>query len=76
MTLPHDAMIGLQRSARNGSGSGYFPGGVFEYNKTFDVPDLNRPSSVARRVRRRPWLLGNFEAQNQETPDGVVMTTG
>ena len=36
VTLPHDAMIGLERSAKNGSGSGYFPGGVFEYNKAFD----------------------------------------
>jgi len=37
VTLPHDAMIELERSARNSSGSGHFPGGVFEYNKTFDI---------------------------------------
>jgi beta-galactosidase len=40
VVLPHDAMIGLERSSVNGEGpsTAYFPGGVVEYTKTFDVP--------------------------------------
>lgn len=40
VTLPHDAMIELPRSATDGEGAstGFFPGGVVEYSKTFDVP--------------------------------------
>lgn len=40
VTLPHDAMITLPRSedATSGGRGAYFPGGVFEYSKTFDVP--------------------------------------
>jgi hypothetical protein len=35
--LPHDALIGLERRAdvTNGQTSGYFPGGAFEYARTF-----------------------------------------
>jgi beta-galactosidase len=41
VTLPHDAMIGLPRSASNseGASTAYFPGGVVEYTKIFDVPE-------------------------------------
>jgi beta-galactosidase len=41
VTLPHDAIIELPRSADadQGGRAAYFPGGVFEYVKTFDVPD-------------------------------------
>lgn len=40
VTLPHDAMIHEQRTAEalGGSGHGYFPGGVYVYEKTFTVP--------------------------------------
>ena len=40
ITLPHDAMITLPRSedATSGGRNAYFPGGVFEYSKTFDIP--------------------------------------
>lgn len=40
VTLPHDAMITLPRAedAISGGRGAYFPGGVFEYSKTFDVP--------------------------------------
>ncbi|MFD8812785.1 glycoside hydrolase family 2 TIM barrel-domain containing protein [Streptomyces sp. NPDC059627] len=48
VTLPHDAMIGEDRVAPDGAttmegGAGaYFPGGVYEYRKSFFVPeDLN-----------------------------------
>ena len=40
ITLPHDAMIHEQRdpqSKTTGSGA-YFPGGIYEYEKEFDVP--------------------------------------
>lgn len=45
VTLPHDAMIGQERAAPDGravgdgGASGYFPGGAFEYRKTFPVPE-------------------------------------
>jgi hypothetical protein len=39
VTLLHDATVGLERSAERGSRSGYSPGGVLEYIKTFDVPE-------------------------------------
>ncbi len=40
VTLPHDAMIHGQRAADNPSGAAgaYFPGGVYVYEKSFDVP--------------------------------------
>ncbi|MFB7894538.1 glycoside hydrolase family 2 TIM barrel-domain containing protein [Microbacterium sp. NPDC056044] len=46
--LPHDAMRDLPRSADTDQGvhSGYVPGGVFEYAKTFDVPDDWRDKTV------------------------------
>ena len=40
VTLPHDAVLALPRSADvpGGGRTGYFPGGAFEYSKSFDVP--------------------------------------
>ena len=40
VTLPHDAMIHQVRDAANPSGSAqaYFPGGSYQYEKTFTVP--------------------------------------
>ena len=39
MTLPHDAQITEKRGADVwGSGHGYFPGGVYTYEKTFTAP--------------------------------------
>ena len=40
VTLPHDAMIHEKRSAdvMGGSAVGYFPGGVYHYEKTLEVP--------------------------------------
>ncbi len=46
VTLPHDAILGLERAAEHGSAFGYFPGGVFEYTKTFDVPEEWRSKRV------------------------------
>jgi hypothetical protein len=39
-------MVGLERSAEHGSHSRYSPGGVFEYIKTFDVPEEYRGKRV------------------------------
>ncbi len=48
VTLPHDAIRDLPRSAGSEQGvhSGYHPGGVFEYAKTFDVPEGWRDKTV------------------------------
>src|SRR5580704_12420365 len=40
--LPHDATIGRERDAAESAASGYFPGGVHEYRKTFAVPEEYR----------------------------------
>ena len=41
VTLPHDAMISEQRraDAPGGGGHGYFPGGVYTYEKVFEAPE-------------------------------------
>ncbi len=46
--LPHDALRDLPRSAdeRQGVHAGYIPGGVFEYAKSFEVPEEWREKSV------------------------------
>ncbi|WP_243076479.1 glycoside hydrolase family 2 TIM barrel-domain containing protein [Microbacterium sp. SS28] len=48
VTLPHDAIRDLPRSAESDQGvhTGYHPGGVFEYEKTFDVPVEWRDKTV------------------------------
>jgi len=68
VTLPHDAMLGLQRAAEHGSASGYFPGGVFEYVKTFGVPEDYRSKRVTFQfegVHRDAMVFinGEFAAQ-------------
>jgi hypothetical protein len=48
VTLPHDAIRDLPRSAGSDQGvhTGYYPGGVFEYAKTFDVPEQWRDKTI------------------------------
>ncbi|WP_262059482.1 glycoside hydrolase family 2 TIM barrel-domain containing protein [Streptomyces sp. STR69] len=52
VTLPHDAMIERERSAPGGEvtmegGAGaYFPGGTYEYRKTFFVPEEQRGKRI------------------------------
>lgn len=36
VTLPHDAVIGTERSADAGPATGYFPGGAWEYRRTLE----------------------------------------
>jgi beta-galactosidase len=46
VTLPHDAMLTRGRTAtadtREGGASAYFPGGAYEYRKTFFAPEESR----------------------------------
>ena len=37
VTLPHDALIGTERSPSGSPASAYFPGGVWEYRRTFEL---------------------------------------
>jgi len=46
--LPHDALIGRQRraDAPRGDTNGYFPGGAFEYRRTYSAPEQDAGSLV------------------------------
>jgi beta-galactosidase len=48
VTLPYDAMLFEERdpSTRNSHNTGFFPGGVYRYSKTFVVPEQWRGRSV------------------------------
>ncbi|MFF3372279.1 glycoside hydrolase family 2 TIM barrel-domain containing protein [Streptomyces sp. NPDC002680] len=51
VTLPHDAMIEQRRAVPDevtmeGAAGAYFPGGVFEYRKTFAVPEEQRGKRI------------------------------
>ncbi|MBE8519318.1 DUF4982 domain-containing protein [Amycolatopsis sp. H6(2020)] len=48
VTLPHDALISAERSADvpGGHTNGYFPGGAYEYRKTFSAPVGDRGKLV------------------------------
>ena len=41
VTLPHDAMVEEERTpdTRNGSQTGFYPGGLYHYGKKFFVPE-------------------------------------
>lgn len=47
--LPHDAMLYEQRdpSCKNGSNTAWYPGGVYEYQKEFFIPEEYRDKFVA-----------------------------
>ena len=48
ITLPHDAMISEKRraDAPGGGGHGYFPGGVYTYEKVFHAPEEWRGKTI------------------------------
>ena len=76
MTLPHDAIRDLPRSADSpeGSHTGYFPGGFFEYAKTFDVPAEYRDRTVTFEFEgvyrdATVFINGDFAAQR---PNGYT----
>lgn len=49
VTLPHDAMFHEQRDPNHigGSQHGFFPGGIYEYTKTFTAPEDWKHKTVA-----------------------------
>jgi beta-galactosidase len=74
--LPHDAIRDLVRAARSDQGShtGYYPGGVFTYSKTFDVPADYRDKVIIMEfegVYRDAvvYINGDFAAQR---PNGYA----
>ncbi len=46
VTLPHDAMIGSERSPAGQAATAYFPGGNWEYKKSFELPSSAEGSAV------------------------------
>ena len=44
--LPHDAMISGERDPKGHWGTGFFPGGVWEYEKTVTAPEALRGRRV------------------------------
>ena len=74
--LPYDIVRDLPRSADSAQGShnGYFPGGHFEYAKTFDVPDEYRDKVVTiefEGVYRDAMVFINGEFAGQR-PNGYA----
>jgi beta-galactosidase len=68
VTLPHDAMLELQRAPEHSSAAGYFPGGAFEYLKTFRVPEDYRGKRVTFQFEgvyrdAMVFINGEFAAQ-------------
>ena len=81
VTLPHDAIRDLARSAASDQGShtGYFPGGAFTYTKTFDVPEGWRDKTVViafEGVYRDAvvYINGEFAAQRPSGYAGFAVT--
>ncbi|SBS72189.1 glycoside hydrolase family 2 TIM barrel-domain containing protein [uncultured Microbacterium sp.] len=77
VTLPHDAMLSLERTAEAAAPSGYFPGGEFEYGKTFDVPEDYRTKRVSLQFQgvyrdAMVYVNGAFAAQR---PSGYATFT-
>jgi beta-galactosidase len=48
ITLPHDAMLLEKRDpmTKNGFNTGYFPGGIYHYSKTFFTPEEYRSKNI------------------------------
>jgi beta-galactosidase len=47
VTLPHDAQIGTERLPTATAATGFFPGGVWEYQKDFEVREEQADCSIA-----------------------------
>ncbi|XVU27869.1 glycoside hydrolase family 2 TIM barrel-domain containing protein [Actinoplanes sp. CA-054009] len=76
VTLPHDVIRDLPRSADSpqGNHTGYFPGGLFEYAKTFEVPEQDRGKTILVEFEgayrdAMVYLNGDFLAQR---PNGYT----
>ena len=53
LNLPHDWSIEGPYSASNASGTGFLPGGIGWYRKTFQLPEALRDRKSVSRLRRR-----------------------
>jgi beta-galactosidase len=80
VTLPHDAIRDLPRSADSDGGphTGFFPGGYFSYAKTFHVPEEYREKTVAIEFEgvyrdAMVYLNGEFVAQRPSGYAGFVV---
>lgn len=82
VTLPHDAIVALARSADAPSGgrTGYFPDGAFEYLKDFDVPEEWRGKRITLEFQgvyrdAMVYVNGTFAAQRPSgyTPFDVAL---
>ncbi|WP_246160008.1 glycoside hydrolase family 2 TIM barrel-domain containing protein [Microbacterium rhizomatis] len=76
VTLPHDAMLGMQRSpdVPSAEHSGYFPGGAVEYTRTLDVDAADADSvhlMVLDGVYRDAMVFVNDEFAAQR-PNGYA----
>jgi beta-galactosidase len=72
VVLPHDALVGADRSPSNAGAQAFYPGGAFEYVKTFDVPDEwrdRRVSLVFHGAYRDAMVFVN-DAFVAQRPDG------
>lgn len=80
IAVPHDALRDLERSPDSTQGvhSGYLPGGVFEYAKTFDVPAEWRERTVRIEFEgvyrdATVFLNGDFAAHEPSGYAGFVV---
>jgi hypothetical protein len=82
VTLPHDTVIESERTPESGGATGFFPGGVFEYRKTFSVPEEYRDKRVAvgepvhiawNGVRVTTTDVDRYELDRKLFPHRVIM---
>ena len=62
VTLPHDAMIYEKRTkeTKNGSRTGFYPGGIYTYFKDIDVPEEWENRAAIRNLRgymKQQWYM-------------------
>ena len=77
VTLPYDAMLFEARdpNTKNGGNTGFFPGGVYRYSKTFEAPEDWRDRSVTvefEGVYHRSQVFVNGRLAN-ERPSGYAL---
>ena len=69
VTLPHDAMIGGERTPMAGPQTGYFPGGIWEYRRTLE--GSREPTGGRARVRGRLPRGGGVRERHPRRPPTV-----
>ncbi|MCA2225951.1 sugar-binding domain-containing protein [Nonomuraea aurantiaca] len=69
VTVPHDAMITRDREATiDGAATAYFPGGAYEYRKTFLAPEEHRGKRITMEFEgvyrdATVFINGNYAGQ-------------